>query len=308
MITTIGALDSMSSVSEVFSSIPAVVLWVLGVFVALSIISIFFKSLRRLVYRLAQAGLIVLLLCGILAGSYLLFFDRCDTLVSYDDGSDVRLIGVCRTEGESSSKNEKKPKPSPSQPKEEMEGVVQAPTPLKQELPEKESAAFKEKVAKGKKLLDDGINAPRWAGYIDTWMIDHLQKEQKVRLFVKTANKIFVFTGGLTKPGDVIEVVEKNKKTICSGLSMRGIIILSKRARNLFLKLKADEFQSQAFALFSVEIDAMILAAQGAAARKVRLDLEDVEETKGRFEQRGGLLFDYKVSKIKTREGKWLNL
>ena len=96
MITTIGALDSMSSVSEVFSSIPAVVLWVLGVFVALSIISIFFKSLRRLVYRLAQAGLVVLLLCGILAGSYLLFFDRCDTLVSYDDGSDVRLIGICK--------------------------------------------------------------------------------------------------------------------------------------------------------------------------------------------------------------------
>lgn len=96
MTTTIGALDFMSSVSAFFSSIPAVALWLLGVFVALSIISIFFKSLRRLVCRLMQAGLVVLLLCGILAGSYLLFFDRCDTLVSYDDGSDVRLIGVCR--------------------------------------------------------------------------------------------------------------------------------------------------------------------------------------------------------------------
>lgn len=93
MITIIAALDSMSSV---ISSLPSVVLWLAGIVLALTIFSIFFKSLRKVVYRLAQAGLIVLFFCGLLVGSYIFFFDRCDTMVSYDDGSSVRLIGICR--------------------------------------------------------------------------------------------------------------------------------------------------------------------------------------------------------------------
>lgn len=96
MNTTSESVNYISGLSGALGALSAMALWLLSVFVALVLISIFFKSFRRIVYRLMQAGLVVLLLCGILAGSYLLFFDRCDTLVSYDDGSDVRLIGICK--------------------------------------------------------------------------------------------------------------------------------------------------------------------------------------------------------------------
>ena len=204
-------------------------------------------------------------------------------------------------------KAENKAKPDSSQPKEEIKEVVEAPVPLKEELPEEHEATFQEKVARGKELKEDGINAPGWTADVDTWMIDHLQKKGEVRLFVRTANSVFAFTGGLTKPGFAIEVDKKNELRVLSGFSMRGMNIDSKRARNLLRKLKAHRV-IEAFALFSAEIDAMILASQEAAARKVALRLEDVGETKGSFEQKGGLPFNYKVLEIKNRSGEWTNL
>ena len=82
--------------ATILESVPEVIIWLVGVFIALAIISIFFESFRRIVKRFLQAGLVILFLCGVLAGTYFLFFDRCETLVNYDDGSDVRLIGICR--------------------------------------------------------------------------------------------------------------------------------------------------------------------------------------------------------------------
>jgi len=75
---------------------PGVALWLVAGFVILLICSIFFESLRRGLLRLLQVGLILLLLCGAFAGAYLVCFDRCDNLVHYDDGRNVRLLGVCR--------------------------------------------------------------------------------------------------------------------------------------------------------------------------------------------------------------------
>ena len=96
MNTTSESVNYISGLPEMLGALSVVVLWMLGVFVALAIFSIFFKSFHRIVYRLMQAGLVVLLLCGTLLGAYLFFFDRCGALANYDDGSHARLIGVCR--------------------------------------------------------------------------------------------------------------------------------------------------------------------------------------------------------------------
>lgn len=86
-------MNSTSGLAEFFAGIPSAVLWLAGIIVALTIVSICFKSVRCILFR---AGLALLVACGLLAGSYYLFFDRCDTLTTYEDGKSVRLIGVCR--------------------------------------------------------------------------------------------------------------------------------------------------------------------------------------------------------------------
>lgn len=88
-------VDYLSWIPGVGGNLPAVVLWLVAGFVALVIGSIFFRGLRRVLLRLMQVGLVLLLLCGSFAGAYLVFFDRCDSLVHYGDGHDVRLLGVC---------------------------------------------------------------------------------------------------------------------------------------------------------------------------------------------------------------------
>lgn len=211
----------------------------------------------------------------------------------------------------SQSSNEKKATPGPSQPRQEEMDVVQAPIPLRQELPEKEAAAYDEKVARGLKLSKDRNEDLTWTGFIATWMIDHLQREQRARLVVKTKDKDFVFTGGLTEPGEIYEVNEEIREKYFSGVSRRGMTVDSNRGRHLIRALNKEHRISstiQVWVLFSVDIDYMILAAQDDAARKAGLDLEEVAETTGIFKQRGGLPFDYKVSKIKTRKGEWRDL
>ncbi len=84
--------DYLSWIPVFDGNLPAVVLWLVAGFVILLLGSIFFGGLRRLL----QVGLILLILCGAFAGAYLVFFDRCDNLVHYDDGRNVRLLGVCR--------------------------------------------------------------------------------------------------------------------------------------------------------------------------------------------------------------------
>jgi hypothetical protein len=86
----------MSWITQMLGSVPSTILWLFAGFVVLAISSIFFQNLRRVLYRLMQAAIVVLFLCVALSGTYLLLFDRCRNLVNYDDGRDVRLLGVCR--------------------------------------------------------------------------------------------------------------------------------------------------------------------------------------------------------------------
>ena len=86
----------MSSILDALRALPIVFLWLFSLSVALGILAYFFTTVRRVLYRLMQTGLVVLLLFGTIFGTYFLFFDRCETLAGYKDGSDVRLIGVCR--------------------------------------------------------------------------------------------------------------------------------------------------------------------------------------------------------------------
>jgi hypothetical protein len=86
----------MSSLPAVFDSIPTVVLWVAAGLGLLVIGSFFSKIFRSVLYRLAQTCLVVGIICGMLFGAYMLFFDQCKEVEDCVDGEQVTLVGVCR--------------------------------------------------------------------------------------------------------------------------------------------------------------------------------------------------------------------
>ena len=86
----------MSSLPAVFESIPTVVLWVAAGLGLLVIGSFFSKIFRSVLYRMAQTCLVVGIICGILFGAYMLFFDQCKAVEDCADGEKVTLVGVCR--------------------------------------------------------------------------------------------------------------------------------------------------------------------------------------------------------------------
>ena len=210
------------------------------------------------------------------------------------------------------SKGEKKARPIPPKSKKKKEFVAKAQIQLRDKLSEKEEVGFKKRVARGEKLKAEGIDAPVYLAAMKPWMIDHLWASGRIKLFVTCTKRpnSFVFTGGLSRPGEVHSISDI-KKTF-DGFSSRGVPLSSEVARNLLNSVYA-EFsipadQCNAGAVFRSDIDAMVLAAQEAAAQQMNLDLKEVESTRGSFEQEGGLPFNYKVSEILPREGEWIRL
>lgn len=212
------------------------------------------------------------------------------------------------------SRSEKKAAPTPPKSKNKTEFVDKAQVRLKDKLSEKAEADFIKKVARGEKLKNDGIDAPAYTAEMDPWMIDHLQDNGRIKLFVscRRTNKTssFVFPGGLSRPGKARSII--NTEEIFDGFSCRGVPLSSSVAINLLDSISA-QFSIPAEkcsvgAVFRSDIDAMVLAAQENAAKKMNLELKEVESTRGKFEQEGGLPFNYKVSAIKPYEGEWLRL
>ena len=92
----IGVSNLLPIQAAILDNVPEALLWLGGIFIALVVFLAVFRRLPVLVSGLAKTALVILFLCGVVMGSYFLFFDRCEILANYDDGSSVRLIGVCR--------------------------------------------------------------------------------------------------------------------------------------------------------------------------------------------------------------------
>jgi len=205
------------------------------------------------------------------------------------------------------SKSEELEKPTPPRAKEKVKLAVKAELKIQDKLSKQEAADYEKSVAKGKKLMEGGIDTPPFDVVLGSGLIDSLQANGLIKLFVKNEKrqKGYIFSGGWSRPGKVWEAAPED----IVGFSYRLMTLEAGKGR-ILSRLVSKTFvfsatECEAFILFRSDIDAMILAAQDAAAQQVGAKLKDVEMTRGEFRTSDtGLPFNYKITSLSVG-GKW---
>ena len=205
------------------------------------------------------------------------------------------------------SKSKKQEEPTPPRAKEKVNLAVKAELKIQDKLSKKEAADYTKSVAKGKRLMKGGIDTPPFDVVLGSGLIDSLQANGLIKLFVKNEKrqKGYVFSGGWSLPGKVWEAAPGD----IVGFSYRLMTLEAGKGR-ILSRLVSKTFvfsasECEAFILFRSDIDAMILAAQDTAAQQVGAKLKDVEMTRGEFRTSDtGLPFNYKITSLSVG-GKW---
>lgn len=206
--------------------------------------------------------------------------------------------------------SKKKAEPRPERSREEVETTAKAEVKLNEELPEKEAADFERMVARGNKIMKNGIHSPAYRAMMESELIDNLQARGLIELFVinkRAGAGGFLFSGGLSRPGQA-RIAQPQELASFSG---RAVPLDRARGRKLLnLVGQAFKFSTSdcvAVILFRSDIDAMVLASQDAAARQKGIAFKDVTMTKGKFITSKGIPFNYRISEIEGPRG-WVKL